>query len=532
LVQRKTQTPAYWQGQFTLSSKDLESIYNQILEENRVFHLDDIALAVVRRQFQAEELASRSEFRQGKLYQPKQKFAVGETVVFPLLDYAVGTVQYTRQGGHPVWGAFTVIGVEFETASVTREFAADFHQPHPLNEDSGQTFASIQGLMSPEEIFQTFREPILARVQATLDSSKDFIRFHDQYFLRDLLPDFHEGFFNIADAAIDINNGPLSVDALIEQMGLAEGEKITDVQRFSVSYRLANDERFDDVGPAGQVLWYLKRISPPEAHQQPERLKIDDQRPYDTSLFDEALLGLLAEIDDEATNPSDIPAVGLDMASVTLVLNYPHRRAGTLPLTPKTLSFFPISYFNPVLFQFIDGRTGNLFPAWTAFDDKYVFGLGDWYTRHKLPVGAYITLKRTGNPLQMIIDFQATRSQRDWVRTAAVSGNKLVFQMGKEAINCRYDELMMVAEFNPAQIDTLWGQLRLRNLSTFDLLCQLFPELSKLNPQSTVHTKTLYSAVNVIHRVGPGVIFQELIQHRCFVSMGNGYWTFDPNLRD
>ncbi len=528
MVQRKTQTPAYWQGQFTLSHKDLEFIYNQILEENRIFQLDDIALTLVRRQCQAEEMAAHSEFQQGKLYQPKEKFAVGETVVFPALDFALGTVQQTRPGHHPVYGNFTVINVAFETAGVTREFVTDFHQPHPLNLDSAQTFSTIQGLMSPEEIFETYRDAIRARVQAVLDGGKDFIRFHDQYFLRDLLPGFHEGLFNIADAAIDINNGPLSVDALIEHVGL----EISEIQRFSVSCRLANDERFDDVGPSGQVLWYLKRIEPVEAHQQPERLKIDDARPYHINLFDETLLSLLAEIDDEATSPQDIPVMGANMNSVTLVLNYPHRRVGSLPLTPKTQSFFPVSYFNPVLFQFIDGRTGNHFPGWTVLDGKYIFGLEDWYNRNKLPVGAYLILKRTNNPLQVIIDYQVTRPQRDWVRTAAVNGNKLGFQMGKEAINCRYDELMIVGDANQAQTDTLWSHRQERPFSTFDLLCQLFPELSKLNPQSTVHAKTLYSAVNVVRRVGPGVIFEELMKHRCFISMGNGYWTFDPGLRD
>ena len=114
LVQRKTQTPAYWQSQFTVSNKDIESIYNQILEENRLFNLDDIALTLVQRQCQAEELAARSEFQQGKLYQPKESYAVGEQVVFPALDFAVGTVKQVRQGNHPVHGAFTVIGVNFE----------------------------------------------------------------------------------------------------------------------------------------------------------------------------------------------------------------------------------------------------------------------------------------------------------------------------------------------------------------------------------------------------------------------------------
>ena len=37
---------------------------------------------LVQRQCQAEEIAARSEFQQGKLYQPKESYAVGEQVVF------------------------------------------------------------------------------------------------------------------------------------------------------------------------------------------------------------------------------------------------------------------------------------------------------------------------------------------------------------------------------------------------------------------------------------------------------------------
>ncbi|GAB4414581.1 MAG: hypothetical protein Fur0044_09350 [Anaerolineae bacterium] len=533
MVQRKTQTPAYWQGQFTINSKDLEFIYNQILENNRVFTLDEIALALVKRQYQAEELAARSEFQQGKLYQPKESYAVGEQVVFPHLDFAVGTVKTTRQGHHPVHGTFTVIAVSFPNGSDTREFATNFDHPHPLNLDTNQSLASLQGLMPPEEIYQTYLEFIRPKVEAALKNSNDFVKFHGQYFLRDLLPDFHEGLFNIADAAIDINNGPLSVDALIEQMGLAEGKDITDTLRFSVSYRLANDERFDDVGPTGQVLWYLERIEPPEAHHAPRRLQLNNgNQSYDIDLFDEDLLALLTEIDDEATPVEHLSAVDPNPQSVTIVLNYPHRRVGTLPLTPKTESLFPSSHYNPVLFEFVDGRTGDTFPGWTALNDKYVFGLDEWYNKNKLPVGAYINIKRTDNPMRIIVDYQAMRSQRDWVRTANVSGNKLVFQMSKEAINCKYDELMIIGESNQAQIDAFWLNASEKKLSIYDILCQIFPELSKLNPQSTVHAKTLYSAVNVVRRAAPGTIFQELVSHRCFIPMKNGYWIYDPNLRD
>lgn len=530
MTQRKTQTPAYWQEQFTVSSRDVEFIYNLILEENRLFNLDEIAIALVNRLCHEEELKTRTELQQGELYQPKGSYEVGKKLVFPAFDFAQGMVKYTRAGNHPQYGTFTVLGVAFNSDETTQEFVADFHHEHTLNADERQSLASLQGLMPPEELYETYQDAIRPKVKAALEANQDFVEFHDQYFLRDLLTDFHEGLFNIVDAAIDINNGPLSVDALIEQMGLAEPGKITDEMRFSVNYRLDSDERFDDVGPSGQILWYLERMEPPEAHHQPRRLQPREQA-YDTRLFDEDLRALLAEIDDEATRPEDIPAVGPETDSVTIVLNYPHWRVGTLPMTPKTQSFFPISYYNPVLFQFVDGRTGDTFPGWTVLKDKYVFGLEEWYTKNKLPVGAYVILKRTKDPLRLVVDYQVIRTQRDWVRMANSVSNRLRFQMSKEAIGSKYDDLMIIGEANRQEIDNLWIQTQSRGDSLYDILSHIFPELAKLNPQSTVHAKTLYSAVNVVYRAAPGVVFQELVSHSSFVPMKHGYWIYDPNLR-
>lgn len=530
MTQRKTQTAQYWQKQFTPAEKDIEAIYNQILERNQPVNLADIAVDLVRRHCDAEELETRSDLKEGRLYQPKETFAVNDVVIFPSLDFSAGTVVSTRAGKHPDYGPFSVIRVDFK--GTTKEFAANFQHDHPLNM-TDQSLANLQGLLSPEELYQTYKASIYPKIKDTLDNNNDFIAFHDQYFLSDLLPEFHEGLFNIADAAIDINQGPLSVDALIEQMGLLEpGQTITDVIRFSVSYRLANDERFSDVGPTGQILWYLDRITPPEAYHPPRRLQSSNHYHDDLSTFDDDLLNLLAEIDDEITPPDYVTPLEPAVDNVTIVLNYPHRRVGTLPLTPKTEPIFPTSRYNPVLFEFIDGRTGNTFPGWVVRDHKYVFGLDQWYKNNKLPVGAYITLKRTKNPLQIIVDFQATRAQRDWVRMANVAGNKLTFQMNPASISCQYDDLMVINEADTGKIDAFYVKAEERAFSIYDLLCDLFPELSKLNPQSTVHAKTLYSAVNVVRRAGPAVIFQELISRPCFVPMNHGYWTFDSSLRD
>jgi len=531
LTQRKTQTAAYWQNQFTVGQTDLEFIYNQILETNGLFTLDELAVALVKRHCDAEELEARTELQRGKLYQPQDSYDIDDKIVFPKLDFTLGKVEAARPGHHPKYGGFKVLEVSLENSTGTREFVADFSHPEALNIGDAQSLADLQGLLSPDELFETYRDTIEPRLKEVLDSNNDFVEFHDQYFLRDLLVEFHEGLFNIADAAIDINNKPLSVDALIEQMGLTDGEEITDLLRFSVSCRLAEDERFDDVGATGQVLWYLERLEPPEAHHRPQRLQASDQA-YDSAEFDEEIWAILSEIDDEISDPEDISPVAADTKSVTIVLGYPHWRVGTLPLTPKTLPFFPASHYNPVLFEFVDGRTGNSFPGWSALNGKYVFGLDKWYQTNKLPVGTYIEIKRSDDPMRIIIDYSATRMQREWVREAGIVNHKLTFRMNIQPISCKYDELMIISDPDPAKVDRLWIDAEEKNLSLYHILCQLFPELSKLNPQSTVHVKTLYSAVNVIRRFSPGSIIQELGRHTCFVPMKHGYYTFDPSLED
>ena len=58
------------------------------------------------------------------------------------------------------------------------------------------------------------------------------------------------------------------------------------------------------------------------------------------------------------------------------------------------------------------------------------------------------------------------------------------------------------------------------------VLYDIFPELSKLNPQGTVHAKTLYAAVNVIRRLPPGPMFAVLMQDMALLPVGDNYWLF------
>lgn len=530
MTQRKTQTAAYWQKQFTVGKKDIEFLLNHILESTRLFTLDELATVLVKQHCEAEEAATRKELQRGELYQPKNSYQAGDQLVFPTLEFALGTVISTRAGYHPDYETFSVLTVEIENEKDPREFVAEFRQPEVLNIGDESSLAGMQGLLTPADLFKANRSAIRNKMQAALDNHDQFVNFYEQYFLKDLLTEFHEGLFNIVDAAIDINQTPLGVDQLISEMGLNDDQEITDVLRFSVNYRLAEDSRFHDVGPKGQVRWYLERLEPPEVHQLPVRLQPTNGQTYNSENFDDEILELITDIDDETSNPEDISPSDPDVSQVTLTLIYPHWRTGSLPLTPKTEPFFPVSYHNPVMFYFVDGRTGDTFPGWTVFNHSYIFGLKEWYQKNNLPVGAYITLKRTDDPMNIVIDYKVTRNQRDWIREVQALGQRLTFQMNPQPINCKYDDLMIISDPFPETIDKLWSEAETKNLSLYHILGSIFPELSKLNPQSTVHFKTLYSAVNILRRFSPGLVYAELNKHECFIPMNHGYWTFDPSL--
>ncbi|MCI0396773.1 MAG: hypothetical protein L0322_17780, partial [Chloroflexi bacterium] len=63
--------------------------------------------------------------------------------------------------------------------------------------------------------------------------------------------------------------------------------------------------------------------------------------------------------------------------------------------------------------------------------------------------------------------------------------------------------------------------------SLASLLVEIFPQLAALNPQRTVHAKTLYSAVNMLRRVPPGPLFAELVKHQAFHPVGDHYWQYE-----
>lgn len=280
-------------------------------------------------------------------------------------------------------------------------------------------------------------------------------------------------------------------------------------------------ERFDKVQRDGKVAWYLRRMQPPEVIKIPAMLRPFNVR-YNRALLSVELLQTEWELDDEwgeSTLSSELPTV---VPNTSFTLIYPHRRTGTIPLNGRTRSFFPGSQGGKATVTLIDGRWGGQYTGWVVHEGRYVTGLSKWMDDHVIPVGAYITLERTATPNEIVVDFRTRRPKREWSRIAAADLNhgRLTFEMNKVQVACEYDETMIVADSDPAEIDALREQLATLELA--DLVDQIVPELTKLTPSGTAHAKSIYSAVNVVRRCAPGPIFYTLLTNRRFRDAGGG----------
>jgi hypothetical protein len=238
------------------------------------------------------------------------------------------------------------------------------------------------------------------------------------------------------------------------------------------------------------------------------------------------LLALEKEIDDEWSQLEDAAPADPDGA---VTLTFPHRREGTLPLSARLAGLFPTAVVAPrVRFTLVDGESGEKFSGWVVRAGRYVFGLSEWYQKNDLPVGGQLTVSRGEIPGEVLVRAAKRRPTREWVRTATVAGDgRLAFSMQKRLIGVHYDDLAVVAVDNWTALDEIWN--RAQRAPFERLVADIFRELAKLNPQSTVHAKSLYAAVNVARRCVPGPLFAELLARPYYAHVGDAYWRFDQS---
>lgn len=519
MYQLQTQSAEYWTTGFRLTRTDIEYLFSLFLENETPLTTRELALSLIKFRLAQEEERLRKQLTQGDVFQPKNSYKVGHEIIFPAVGFSVGKVVSTRPGRNPDYGDFTVIEVEFG-GNTRREFASALATPHILNDVGGKNLLKFAEA-DPQAIFDRYGEAIIEEIEARLVDEPDAVSLGDRWFLKSLLAPINVGHLHLAEAILDLaEGGPLPTSAIVNEIGLAP--EVKDALRiFSLDVALSQDERFDNVGAVGQISWFLRRLEPPEVVQIPARLEYQPES-YDPDLLSDELVTLEAELGDEFS-PLEVPETR--PAEARIVLIYPHRRMGTLPLNARVEKMFPLAEGSARLrVTLVDGQTNEEFAGWVMREGRYVWGLGDFYRRHKLPIGAYITIRTTDDPMRLVVDFNAHRPRTEYIRLAIPSNGRLKFDNFKRSIGAVYDELLILGAEDIDGVDEVWASTRNRRRGLVEIMSDLIPELARLNPQNAVHAKTLYSAVNIVRRCPPGPIFAALVSRPAFQHIGGPYW--------
>lgn len=503
----------YWLS-IQVTPQDVENLHTFLFERETPLTTRDLAAEFVEMRICAERSAAGSKQNAGgKSFLPKEKYEVGDQLVFPALNRKRGKVTAVRSGANPSVSDFDVLIVEMDD-STERMFAARLAS-HILND------APLSAPESDEVrsalILREHGGVVEKKLEAAFKSDEGLVKIAGRWFPSALLIDINQGQLNLAEAVLDMSGGePLPTEALMKDIELPAGVN-PKLAEFSLNYALQDDDRFDEVGPAGQVLWCLRRLEPDYVREVPPPLRYVEIE-HDRSIMSPEMKSLESQLDDELTPAEELDARE-EISSITIALIYPHLRAGTLPMSERARKLFPTAYETQrVRFTLVDGKTKQRIPAWAALEHGYVFGLREWYKSHQLIPGSLVQLHKGEQPGELIVEVKSQRSSKDWVRTVMVgTDGGFVFALLKQSITAEFNDRMAIHVADFKTLDPIWEKKR----SFEDLVYLVMRELAKSNPQGHVHAQEMYAAVNLVRRVPPAPLFALLETSPAFKHVGD-----------
>ena len=507
----------YWEN-FEIQDEDLEFLYNLLLEKETPLTSRELVEVLARERIRIETENIQRNLSAGTIYFPKDHYQAGDVLRFPALDWAEGKVVSVRPGINPEIPPFEVIEVEFKDQ--TRKLFASGVENHILNNPVTGTPDDPSAAL--KKVMDQFSRDLEEKLTEKFKSIPDLVNIAGAWFPRSLLVDINMGHLNLAEAVLEVaGGGPLPTRAILEQIDLPTdvNPKLTE---FSLNLALQEDDRFDEVGPAGEILWFLRRLEPEDVQNPPlhlryeppgikQRLPLGETVALNLLVFDEL------EAESDRPEPSD---------TITVSLIYPHWRSGTIPLSKSIARLFPTAYEAPrVNFTIVDAETEKTYSGWVVRPHRYVFGLKEWYEEKNIIPGSLFVIKRGKRPGEVLVQALKKHTTKDWVRTVLVGADGgLVFTMLKQQINTEIDDRMAIMVPNPDAIDQLWQQNNHSREPIEKSVLTIMKELMKLSPQGHVHAQELYAGVNIIRRCPPGIILQVLANQPQVSHLGDLYF--------
>jgi len=515
----------YWES-FTVGKNDIDFINNYLFENEIPLTAKELVPLLVEERIKQEELlVLKKQKDRGKIYLPADKFQINQRLVFPKLNWQEGKVSNIRKGVNPKIGEFEVIGVDFD-GSQTLQFAGCLSN-HKLNKsivvDENVNDSDL------EKILLEFGSGIEIKLVQVLIEEDALVRIAGRWFTKSLLIDISVGHLNLAEAVLDEANGkPLSTSVILENVEIP-GNINRNLIEFSMNYALQEDRRFDEIGPAGEVLWCLERLEPESVRKIPAQLSYAPIE-YDKSVLTDQMLALELELDDELSDLEPTEPINAD--STTISLTYPHWRAGTLPVSNRIRPLIPFAYESErIRFTLIDQKNNNELPAWVVRKSRYVYGLKEYFEKNGLIPGSLISIRKGKKPGIVMIEAKTRRPTKEWVRTVLVGRDGgIVFAMLKQNITADYNERMIIAVPDIDNLDTAREQFGKSKKSFEEGVSLIMRDLTKLNLQGHIHAQELYSAVNVVMRCPPAPLLSLLTTRDIFTHVGDLHFRLEETI--
>ncbi len=413
----------------------------------------------------------------------------------------------TPNGLRTVWRHCQCIQVRLEDGTAKRFIcAAPFLEPDLPPESSLGDLIEHHGKPLRDKLKQSLR----------YDADHRFVSFEREWFMRDLLIANDE---DTTQQVVDLLT-QRSKPASILEIAYILFEDVSDpVVTFSLGVLLnSQSSLFRPVRKSPPpVLWFVrehptKPDKPKRRAVPPIRGKIVESDPK------------VIKIEKPRKPPKKTKVRRRRRVEFAIPVGY--RESGTIPLNGKTAGVFPPGS-GDIPLVLIDARGDLRMEGGVSHEEGYAWGIFNWLEEQGIPAGGMIVLERTEDEFELKIDYvPAARARTYSVRVVESANGKLVAYTRQITPPCEVD--LAVYEHSTIFEDpkALWAEA---TDAIFDVICYIFPVLTKGDPNGAAHYKTISSAVSYIRRCAPSTVWSLLSMHECFrqVEGRPGFWCFD-----
>lgn len=524
----------YWQEQFQVTEDDVDFLHDLIRQENGPRNIDNLVYHLILRLSgispQDDPLINlMAELPiDVDIYQPLNDYNVGQLIFFanPELNQrarVVGKRPPTIVNGLPQGG----IEVRFVESGEEKTFVCDLSPRDPLVRTIivAEELTSIAALTSA--IMRRFGRLIKDKLVPALECDPRFTRFGDEWFLAQRKSQEVEQLVEEASEQLGRVCAPVEaadvLDTVLDQVAK------TSTTVFEVNRAIERTGRFRKVGKRDKARWMPATAIWPPPPGKPKQMRIPPVRSeiqIGPRQLPRDLQQVLETIEDELQEPTETYR---RVSQVEFAITVSHRLHGTLPLTQRTRGIFPPGDADAPV-TFIDARSNEHIPGGFSPQDKYAWGLAEWYDNYGIPAGGKIRLERTEVEGEIKIDYVPNREGKTyWIRVVSYDQRtgKLTAKTRKYTPLCEVDPNLLM---HGTVFEDPRAMEKEATMSIFDVLCKVFPILA--SDGESIHYKTLFSAVNYIRRCSPYTVFAELSSRPCFRRDPSraGYWFFDEQV--